>query len=80
MRNFDLARAARLEGRIPTGSLYALDVSKPFEVGGSVSSLTPTGFAEDRDALRLVGCPWPRMDDLERLKSGMLAMHAKLQR
>jgi hypothetical protein len=80
LTNFYLAPGARLEGPIPLGSLYALDASKPFEVGGSVSSLTPLGIAEDRDALRLVGCPWPRMDDLERLKSGMLAMHAKLQR
>jgi hypothetical protein len=79
LTNFYLWRT-RPEGRIPLGSLYALDVSKPFEVKGSVSAMTPTGIAEDRDALRLVGCPWPRMDDLERLKSGMLAMHAKLQR
>ena len=57
-------------------------MSKPFEVGGGVSALTPTGpiLNKDRDPVRLVGCPWPRMDDLERLKSGMLAMHAKLQR
>jgi RNA polymerase sigma-70 factor (ECF subfamily) len=78
LTNLSFARIAP-DGNVADGLLYNLDMAKPFEPSASLGGTKNGQPGSWPVPLSLVGGPWPRFDDIERLSQGLSKMHAKLK-